>query len=152
MQMQTDAYGKTSEHGTAPWHQLCAFRGREDSALCVKLQLKNRPRTPPTQALLGTRDSVNGAFPSPNFPVIFCHIVTWKKHQRKLHPWNMLKLHCHRDWFNLTGWYTTGLQGLWALLNLQHLNHHRSPRSTVCTMNHFTSTEITWDSTAGKGK
>lgn len=35
MQMQTDAYGKTSEHGTAPWHQLCAYRGREDfSSLC----------------------------------------------------------------------------------------------------------------------
>lgn len=33
--MQTDAYGKTSEHGTAPWHQLCAYWGREDfSSLC----------------------------------------------------------------------------------------------------------------------
>lgn len=33
--MQTDAYGKTSERGTAPWHQLRAYRGRKDfSSLC----------------------------------------------------------------------------------------------------------------------
>lgn len=122
------------------------------SALCVKLQLKSRPRTPPVWALLGTRDSVNRAFPSSNFPIISCHTLTWTKTPEKITSMKYAEITLLQKLIQLNRRISIRSVRFMSTLESAPIGLHRSPWSAVCTMNHIISTEITWGSTAGKGK